>query len=302
MAYEITQNYTVPTGIAGTYRNGKSKPEGIVIHSSGNKKASVDSEIAYMSKNYNNAFTHAWAGHDKIVEIANTDYACWGVGSIGNQRFVQIEMTEDETLSKAQHLLVIDRAAYWGAVQLDYYGLACTNAAGGSGTVWSHDAVSKYLGGTDHTDPIAYLARYSYTWNDMFNLIKKHYDALQGVKTATVAKPSTKFKKGDIVELVDTATHWVKYYNKVGGTNKGRTYIPTSLRDEQYQVTYLNSDGTIELKDLNKGTARYVAYERDLKTAGTYKVQTGAFKVKGNAEKLAEQLKKDGHDTIIVED
>ena len=175
--YKITQNYKIPAGVAGNYRKGYKRPEGVVIHASANPNASIDSEISYMAKNYKNAFTHAWAGHNKIIEIANTNYACWGAGGVANKRFVQIEMTEDKRLTKQQKIQVVDHAAYWAAVQLVYYGLPCTDASKGSGTVWGHTHVTKYLGGTTHTDPIAFLRSLGLTWDDVYKQTKRYYDA-----------------------------------------------------------------------------------------------------------------------------
>ncbi len=176
--YKITPQYTIPTGVAGNYRKGHKQVEGVVIHASANPNASVDSEIAYMTRNYKNAFTHAWAGHDKIIEISNTDYACWGAGPVANKRFAQIETTEDKRLSKKQKLQVIDRAAYWAAVQLVYYKLPCKDASkDGKGTVWGHTHVSKYLGGTDHTDPIAYFNSVGVSWNEFYKQVERYYNA-----------------------------------------------------------------------------------------------------------------------------
>ena len=175
--YKITQNYKIPAGVAGNYRKGYKRPEGVVIHASANPNASIDSEISYMAKNYKNAFTHAWAGHNKIIEIANTNYACWGAGGVANKRFVQIEMTEDKRLTKQQKIQVVDHAAYWAAVQLVHYGLPCTDASKGSGTVWGHTHVTKYLGGTTHTDPIAFLRSLGLTWDDVYKQTKRYYDA-----------------------------------------------------------------------------------------------------------------------------
>ena len=176
--YKITPKYTIPTGVAGNYRKGHKQVEGVVIHASANPNASIDSEISYMTKNYKNAFTHAWAGHNKIVEIANTNYACWGAGAIANKRFAQIETTEDKRLTKKQKIQVIDRAAYWAAVQLVYYKLPCKDASkDGNGTVWGHVHVSKYLGGTDHTDPIAYFNSVGVSWNDFYKQVERYYNA-----------------------------------------------------------------------------------------------------------------------------
>src|SRR5699024_6663799 len=175
--YKITPKYTIPTGVAGNYRKGHKQVEGVVVHASANPNASIDAEINYMTNNYKNAFTHAWAGHDKIIEISNTDYPCWGAGSVANKRFAQIETTEDKRLTKKQKLQVIDRAAYWTAVQLAYYKLPCKDASGGDGTVWCHTHVTKYLGGTTHTDQIAYFNSVCVSWSDFYKQVERYYNA-----------------------------------------------------------------------------------------------------------------------------
>src|SRR5574344_1390235 len=119
--YEIIQDYKVPNGKAGRFASGK--PTWVVVHSSGNPNAGIDSEIAYMTRNQDNAFVQSWCGHNKIVEIANTDYPAWGAGRTANKYAVQIEVTEDKRLTKAQKLQAIDHEAFWVAVQCAYYGI-----------------------------------------------------------------------------------------------------------------------------------------------------------------------------------
>ena len=227
--YKITPKYTIPTGVAGNYRKGHKQVEGVVVHASANPNASIDAEIDYMTRNYKNAFTHAWAGHDKIIEISNTDYACWGAGAIANKRFAQIETTEDKRLTKKQKLQVIDHAAYWAAVQLVYYKLPCKDASkDGNGTVWGHVHVSKYLGGTDHTDPIAYFNSVGVSWNDFYKQVERYYNA---------------YKKG--------ASDQVKSLDGTQGTVKPSTPTPSkpnkpatpSKPSSGSIVDYLNSQG-----------------------------------------------------------
>jgi len=169
--YEIVQDYKVPNGKAGRFSAGK--PEWAVVHSSGNPNASLDSEIAYMAKNQDYAFTHAWAGHNKIVEIANTDYRCWGAGRTANKYAVQIEVTEDKRLSKAQKLQAIDRQAFWVAVQCAYYGIPLSK-------VYSHADISRmYPHDTNHTDPIAFFKSVGVSWSDFKAQVKKYHDVLK---------------------------------------------------------------------------------------------------------------------------
>jgi N-acetylmuramoyl-L-alanine amidase CwlA len=48
-------------------------------------------------------------------------------------------------------------------MSLQYYGLKPDSAEyDAKGTVWTHYAISRYLGGTDHADPHAYLSNHNY--------------------------------------------------------------------------------------------------------------------------------------------
>ena len=192
--YDIVQNYKVPSGKAGRFAAGK--PTWGVVHSSGNPNAGIDSEIAYMAKNQDYAFTHAWAGHNKIVEIANTDYRCWGAGRTANQYAVQIEVTEDKRLTKAQKLQAIDREAFWMAVQCAYYDIPMNR-------VYSHNDISHmYPQDTNHTDPIAFFKSVGVSWSAFKAQVKKYHDILKaggdttkvnalGSKATPAKSPST---------------------------------------------------------------------------------------------------------------
>ena len=168
--YEIIQDYKVANGKAGRFSAGK--PTWVVVHSSGNPNAGLDSEIAYMTRNQDNAFVQAWCGHNKIVEIASTDYRAWGAGRTANKYAVQIEVTEDKRLTKAQKLQAIDREAFWVAVQCAYYGIPLNK-------VYSHADISRmYPQDTDHTDPIAFFKSVGVSWSQFKAQVKKYHDVL----------------------------------------------------------------------------------------------------------------------------
>ena len=66
--------------------------------------------------------------------------------------------------------------ADYAATQLQYYGLTPNSAENdGQGTVWTHYAISRFLGGTDHSDPHAYLQSHNYTYNELYDLINEKY-------------------------------------------------------------------------------------------------------------------------------
>lgn len=313
--YEIVQKYKVPNGKAGRFAAGK--PTWGVVHSSGNPNAGIDSEIAYMAKNQDRAFTHAWAGHNKIVEIANTDYRCWGAGRTANQYAVQIEVTEDKRLSKAQKLQAIDREAFWMAVQCAYYGIPMNR-------VYSHNDISRmYPQETNHTDPIAYFKSVGISWAQFKAQVKKYYDILKtggdttkvnalGSK-ATQSVPKGKelqkydgrpkvekwkdLKVGDKATIRKGATRWLNSnFKQMEPMNKNYEGV-TDTVDKVADVKIGYSDKAYHLKRMNVWVL-----EQDLVEARQelYTVQTGAYSNINNAKKQADKLKKDGYDTIIT--
>ncbi|WP_099222528.1 GW domain-containing glycosaminoglycan-binding protein [Listeria costaricensis] len=159
------------------YRNGYGKPEGIVLHETANDSSTIQGEINYMSNNYNNAFVHAFADKSNIIQIHPTDYGVWGAGQYANARFIQIELCRSSSFDDFARS--INNYAYYVAYMLDKYNLGVDSAeADGKGTIWSHNAVTKYLGGTTHTDPIGYFSKWGYTMTDMVSLIQEKYNQI----------------------------------------------------------------------------------------------------------------------------
>ena len=211
--YEIIQDYKIPDGVAGKFSAGK--PTWVVVHSSGNPNGSLESEISYMSRNYRNAYTQSWAGHNKIVEIANTDYPAWGAGRTANKYAVQIEVTEDKRLTKAQKLQAIDRESFWVAVQCAYYNIPLNK-------VYSHADISRmYPQDTDHTDPIAFFKSVGVSWSQFKAQVKKYHDVLKaggdttkitsldGRKpTVTTPKPTTNTSTGIVKKYAENGVFY----------------------------------------------------------------------------------------------
>ncbi|MFV8805895.1 N-acetylmuramoyl-L-alanine amidase [Aerococcus urinaeequi] len=313
--YEIIQDYKVPNSKAGRFAAGK--PTWAVVHSSGNPNASLESEIAYMTRNQDSAFTQAWAGHDKIIEIANTDYPAWGAGRTANKYAVQIEVTEDKRLSKAQKLQAIDREAFWVAVQCAYYGIPLNK-------VYSHADISRmYPQDTNHTDPIAFFSSVGVSWSEFKAQVKKYHDILKvggdttkvntlgTTATSTVAKgkelqkyeghpkgESWKVMKvGDKVTIRKGATRWVngsfKQMEPMQKDYKGAT--DTVAKVAEVKIGY--SDKAYYLKRM-----KVWVLEQDLvePRQEIYTVQTGAYADVNNAKKQAEKLKKEGYDTFVT--
>ncbi len=184
------------------YRNGVGKPEGVVVHETGNPNSTIYNEISFMKRNYQNAFVHTFVDSARIINIANTDYLAWGVGYPGNSRFVQFEQVEMHSKDAFAH--EVANAAYYTAYILKKYNLPLNDAAyDGNGTVWSHAAVAKFLGGSDHTDPVGYYAtsgkKYfgqAYTMSDFYQLVKVVYNNLgSGSSFNSNAKSNVSYDK-----------------------------------------------------------------------------------------------------------
>ncbi|HDA2203824.1 TPA: glucosaminidase domain-containing protein [Staphylococcus aureus] len=182
------------------YRNGVGRPEGIVVHDTANDRSTINGEISYMKNNYQNAFVHAFVDGDRIIETAPTDYLSWGVGAVGNPRFINVEIVH--THDYASFARSMNNYADYAATQLQYYGLKPDSAEyDGKGTVWTHYAVSKYLGGTDHADPHGYLRSHNYSYDQLYDLINEKYLIKMGkvapwgtqstTTPTTPSKPST---------------------------------------------------------------------------------------------------------------
>ncbi|MFH5183151.1 N-acetylmuramoyl-L-alanine amidase [Paenibacillus sp. TAB 01] len=179
MKYEIQFKYI--EGLPKkSYRNGK--PEGIVMHETDNEKSTIWNEIAFMSRNFLNAFVNAFADKDNIVEIADPRYICYGAGAVANRFLMGIELCHHKT--KADFEASFDRWCFYAAAKLVQFDLPVIDAEKtGKGTLWSHAAVSKHLGGTTHDDPHDYLARFGYNWSMVVDRVTKYWNELKGVKT-----------------------------------------------------------------------------------------------------------------------
>lgn len=157
------------------YRHGK--PEGVVIHETNDPGATAAQEALYFNRDWNKmyAYVHAFVDHKMVIQMMTPDYGVWGAGPMANDRFVQVELCEEST--RANFARSINNDAIYAAHILHRYALKPVNAIhDGKGTVWSHLAVSKFLGGTNHGDPDGYFAKWGYSMDDFFRLIVHYYD------------------------------------------------------------------------------------------------------------------------------
>lgn len=178
------------------YKSGKFI--GVVIHETANPNSTIEGEVNYMYNNYQSAFVHAYASSDKIIQTAPSNYLAWGAGANANPYFYQIELTRSNTFDGFAKS--VNNQAYLAAKMLKENGLAPSLADNnqGTGTIISHNAISQYWGGTDHTDPVGYFNQWGYNMDQFYSLVQKHYKALSGGGNDDAITGSTyKVAKGD---------------------------------------------------------------------------------------------------------
>ncbi|TDL93386.1 hypothetical protein ERX27_10685 [Macrococcus brunensis] len=182
-SFILSQNYTVPTYKQDfapdlpkmPYRNGVARPEGVVAHETANPTSTIYGEVAYMKNNWNNAFVHAYVDDNEVIETANTDYLAWGAGPAGNARFIHVELVR--VYGKERFAKAINNYADYIATNLHYYDLPVDSAEyDGTGTLWSHKAVSNFLGGTDHADPYGWFQENGYSMDELAELVTLKYN------------------------------------------------------------------------------------------------------------------------------
>lgn len=169
------------------YRSGYGKAEGVVAHETANNNSTITGEIAYMSKNHKNAFVHAFVDHNRIIEIHPSELGAWGGGRYANERFVHVELVRVHNFN--DFAKSINNYSDYIASILYKHNLGVNNADNdGKGTLWSHRAVSNFLGGTTHVDPYGYFAKWGYDWNDFVSLVTSKYNFLSTFKESSTSK------------------------------------------------------------------------------------------------------------------
>ena len=205
-----------------SYKSGKYI--GVVIHETANPNSTIDGEVNYMYNNYNSAFVHAYASSDKIIQTAPSQYLAWGAGANANPYFYQIELTRSNTFD--EFAKSVNNQAYLTAKMLKANGLQPSLADNnqGTGTIISHNAVSQYWGGTNHTDPIGYFSQWGYDMNQFYSLVQKHYKSLSGDDSDDAITGSTyKVTKGDTLYSISrrsgVSIDNIKKWNNLSSNN-----------------------------------------------------------------------------------
>ena len=171
---------------AGQGSSQKTSNEYIIIHDTANDKNQGDNsaynEASYMHNNWQNAYTHAIAGWDRVYLVGEAGYVAYGAGEVANSRSpFQIELAHYSDPVKQRQSYV----NYINAIReyANKFGISLALDGAGNG-IKTHKWVSDNIWG-DHQDPYGYLARIGISKNQLAN------DLAHGVG-GTVPAPAPK--------------------------------------------------------------------------------------------------------------
>ncbi len=163
------------------FLKGVGKYEGVVLHYTASPNDTARTEADHEKKYWRNAFVHEFIDPNEIIQVADPDYKSWGAGERANDRFIHLELCD--AANQNDFNISFEKITLRAAEYLYINKLGVTPArADGTGTLWGHMDVTKYLGFTNHTDPVAYLAKWGKTWNDVINSVAEKYSALASGK------------------------------------------------------------------------------------------------------------------------
>ncbi|WP_143140065.1 GBS Bsp-like repeat-containing protein, partial [Enterococcus quebecensis] len=203
----VEQNRTGQIKYKYPYEGGVGKPTKIINHETANNTSTIEGEISYMIRNQESAFVHEFVDANNIIKIADTNYLSWGSGPMGNKTGIQVEQVRMH--SKDDFAKEIMNLATFNVNMLKQYGLKPTlGQSNGTGAIWTHAMVTRYLGGTDHVDPDQYWAdrasRFfgtTYTINNFQELVEDmYYNRITDKTPANVdATSSVRQENGDFI-------------------------------------------------------------------------------------------------------
>ncbi len=237
----------------------KASNQYIVIHDTANDDNqgdnSAENEASFMHNNWQNAYTHAIAGWDKVYLVGEPGYVAYGAGSPANERSpFQIELSHYSDPAKQRSSYI----NYINAVreQAKVFGIPLTLDEAGNG-IKTHKWVSDNLWG-DHQDPYAYLTRIGISKDQLAK------DLLNGIGEASNSNKSNN----------DDSTS-ANNYTLNQPTKENSTMIYAfNVSDPNNKATYLfDGQKTIVFAEKKSGSGQAARAWDHYK--GTYKEVTG---------------------------
>lgn len=156
MAYDILEKYI------NQNRSGRNlKAAGTVLHETATPNATAMNERDYFNSGYRGSSAHAFVDYNSIVQCIPWKEQAWHAGQTANSIYIGIELChfDDEA-----HFKEIWKRAVWLFAHVHANVINVTEV--NEDTLLSHDEVSKRWKETNHSDPVAYFAKFGKTVED----------------------------------------------------------------------------------------------------------------------------------------
>lgn len=181
MSYPIIVNL-IPGLPKQPYNGSVGAYVGVIAHATANYGDSADGERNYESTTWQNAFVHFFVDDQKILQVADTNYICYGAGRTANHLgYVQVELCQSSDSAKFAKAYAMYT---WLLAKLLYdKKLGVVDGV----TLMSHAQVSAKWHETTHTDPIDYLVSHGKTWANLVADVTAQYKEMEGNEVLNVA-------------------------------------------------------------------------------------------------------------------
>ncbi|UOB80786.1 peptidoglycan recognition protein family protein [Bacillus sp. ZJS3] len=235
------------------YRNGVGAYEGVVAHSTATSEAPAINIQKYESRTWRSAFVHYAVDWNETIQIADTKYIAYGAGPGANKRFVHVELCETKDYEKFKRSY--DKYVKLLAKLLRDRGLSVEKE------LWTHYDVTKYLGGTDHEDPLEYLKSHGVSEAQFRADVQRAYNT----SSVDVSVPENPSKSAEVPTAVTDGIAYIEGYNVNLRKGPGTSYSKIrQLNKPESYIVWGEKDGWLNLggEQWIKNDPSYVKFSR----------------------------------------
>ncbi|MGR5954070.1 N-acetylmuramoyl-L-alanine amidase [Bacillus paranthracis] len=218
------------------YRNGVGVYEGVVAHSTATPEAPAINIQKYESRTWRSAFVHYAVDWNETIQIADTKYIAYGAGPGRINDLFMWSYVKQEIMKKFKRSY--DKYVKLLAKILRDRGISVEKG------LWTHYDVTKYLGGTDHEDPLDYLKSHGVSEAQFRADVQRAYNN-SNVEVSIPEKPS---KPAEVPTAVTDGIAYIEGYNVNLRKGPGTSYSKIrQLNKPEAYVVWAEKDGWLNL-------------------------------------------------------
>lgn len=230
MAYDILINYITQNR---SYKALTAK--GTVVHETATPGASDENEQKYFNSAYRGASAHAFVDCDSITQTIPWTEQSWHAGPMANRNYIGIELCHYDDEVRFNEVW---KRAVWIFAYVHVNVLKITSIT--KENLMSHAEVSAKWKETNHTDPVAYFAKFGKTVDQFREAVQEEINKMLKPKKYYVVTnylPSTQYG-------VEFNALYQRYF-----TGVGRIYLQNNINGICIETQYLSKDAAERLAE-----------------------------------------------------